>query len=382
MAILRITNVSPTKLWLRDLYRELAPSETSIINRTSAEMGDMVGLQEYLAEGKVVVDIDLEAYEPPGELIAVWPLGLNWRPTVLATGDLPLLKNRLGDTRLVVNTLQLFAWDGANWVGLGGGGGGAPIDASYLVATTNGALSDERVLAVTSDLTLTDGGPNTTMTVGMAATTVAAGPYGSNTSVPSLVVDANGRLTSVANTAISFPAAPIQSVTGTAPINVTAGANPVVSHNNSGAVAGTYGDASNSARVTVDAKGHVTAATTVPISITAPIGTFILGTGPIQTISANTDQITPVAVLHRIQVSGENKALTSTPQINLPGAVLGQVVFIQNVGASFHVDLARGVAEGLSLSNANRRLDPGGTFMFVFNGSLWVEVTHTQGTTT
>lgn len=174
----------------------------------------------------------------------------------------------------------------------------------------------------------------------------------------------------------------VAGVTGIAPINVTAGVNPVVSHNASGVAAGTYGDGANSARVTVDAKGHVTAATTVPISITAPIGTFVLGTGPIQTISANTDQITPVAPLHRIQTNGSNKALTSTPQINLPGAVLGQVQLVQNVDPSFHVDVTRGVAEGLSLSNSNKRLDPGGTFMFVYNGSLWVEVVHTQGTTT
>ena len=174
----------------------------------------------------------------------------------------------------------------------------------------------------------------------------------------------------------------VASVTGIAPINVTAGVNPVVSHNASGVAAGVYGDASNSARVTVDAKGHVTAATQVPISITAPIGTFVLGTGPIQTISANTDQIVPVAPLHRIQTNGSNKTLTSTPQINLPGAVLGQIQFVQNVDPSFHVDVTRGVAEGLSLSNSNKRLDPGGTFMFVYNGSLWVEVVHTQGTTT
>jgi hypothetical protein len=61
-------------------------------------------------------------------------------------------------------------------------------------------------------------------------------------------------------------AGPILAVTGVAPINVTAGPNPIVSHDASGAVAGTYGDASNSARVTVDAKGHVTSATTVPIA--------------------------------------------------------------------------------------------------------------------
>ena len=173
----------------------------------------------------------------------------------------------------------------------------------------------------------------------------------------------------------------VATVTGIAPINVTAGANPVVSHDPSGVVAGTYGDASNSARLTVDAKGHVTSATTVPI-VPGPLGSLVLGTGPIQTISANTDQITPVALLHRIQTNGANHTLSSTPQINLPGAVLGQILFIQNVDPSFHIDLARGIAQGLSLSNANKRLDPGGTFIFVYNGSLWVEVVHTQGTTT
>lgn len=173
----------------------------------------------------------------------------------------------------------------------------------------------------------------------------------------------------------------IATVTGVAPINVTPGANPIVSHDASGVVAGTYGDAANVSQVTVDAKGHVTSATQVPI-FSSPIGSLILGTGPIQTINADTDQITPVALLHRIQTNGTNKALTSTPQINLPGAVIGQVLFIQNVDAARHVDLANGVAEQLSLSNANKRLDPGGTILLVYNGSLWVEVSHTQGTTT
>ncbi len=179
-------------------------------------------------------------------------------------------------------------------------------------------------------------------------------------------------------------AGPILTVTGIAPVNVTAGPNPIVSHDASGVVAGTYGDASNSARVTVDAKGHVTSATTVPISITAPIGAFILGTGPIQTISADTDQITPVAPLHRIQVIAGNHTLTSTPTINFPGAVLGQVVIVQNVGAANHVILQRGPVgdHALSLSNASKKIDPGGTIMLVFDGSLWVEVTHVESTNT
>ena len=86
-------------------------------------------------------------------------------------------------------------------------------------------------------------------------------------------------------------AGPILAVTGVAPINVTAGPNPIVSHDASGAVAGTYGDASNVAQVTVDAKGHVTAATTVPIAFpsstppSGPAGGDLTGTYPNPTLT-------------------------------------------------------------------------------------------------
>jgi hypothetical protein len=143
MSILRITNVSSGNLWMRDLYTELSPGETATIKRTPAEMGDMVGLQEYLAQGKVSVDIDLESYESSGELVPVWPLGLNGRPAVPTTVALPLLNNRLGDTRLVIDILQQFAWNGTVWVGLGGGGGGVTsVTASLPLSSSGGATPD------------------------------------------------------------------------------------------------------------------------------------------------------------------------------------------------------------------------------------------------
>ncbi len=50
------------------------------------------------------------------------------------------------------------------------------------------------------------GGPVTTNgTISLANTTVAAGSYGTSTSVPALTVDAQGRLTAVANIAIALP---------------------------------------------------------------------------------------------------------------------------------------------------------------------------------
>lgn len=127
MSILRVTNISGDSLWLRDLYTTLSVDETRTIKRTSAEMGDMIGLQELISENLVTVDIDLEDYEAPSELIAVWPLGLNWRPNVATVGDLPTEKNREGDTRLVSATLEMWVWDGSSWSLVSGGGGSGSV---------------------------------------------------------------------------------------------------------------------------------------------------------------------------------------------------------------------------------------------------------------
>jgi hypothetical protein len=297
-----------------------------------------------------------------------WELG-EWidetrvRPGVATFAALPVTGNELGDVRVVDFDQSWYYWNGLAWVPMGTGGGG-PILTVMGIAPIN----------VTA-------GPNPI--VSHDASGAVAGTYGNATSVSQVTVDVKGHVTSATTTPITFPAAPLQSITGTAPINVTAGANPVVSHNASGAVAGTYGDASNSAQVTVDVKGHVTAATTVPISITAPIGTLVLSTGPLQVISANTDQITPVAALHRIVTNGVNHILSSTPTINLPGAVVGQLLVIQNVDTARTVTLQAGVVQQLQLSNASKQIAPGGSMILVFSvGSRWVELTHITSTTT
>lgn len=120
----------------------------------------------------------------------------------------------------------------------------------------------------------------------------------------------------------------------------------------------------------------------VDVAATGVFGTFTFDLGAVQTISAATDQFTPTTSAHRFTVAGSNYTLTSTPVINWPGAVAGQVLMLLNVGPTFHVILDRGVAEGLSLSNANKKLDPGGSMILMYNGSVWVELTHTESTTT
>lgn len=54
-------------------------------------------------------------------------------------------------------------------VGASGGGGGAPTDAEYVVLSTDGTLTDERVLAVGSGLDLSDGGAGSNITLANTA---------------------------------------------------------------------------------------------------------------------------------------------------------------------------------------------------------------------
>lgn len=51
----------------------------------------------------------------------------------------------------------------------GEGGSGAPIDAAYVVMALNDSLTDERVLAVGTDMTLADGGAGGSATVGLSS---------------------------------------------------------------------------------------------------------------------------------------------------------------------------------------------------------------------
>lgn len=112
--------------------------------------------------------------------------------------------------------------------------------------------------------------------------------------------------------------------------------------------------------------------------------TIIWQTHPVQTITGPASQFLPQGSYHRFTSAG-NITLTSTPTIQWPGAVVGQTVILHNVGSpgTGHVTLNAGVGTGLSLSNANSRIDEGGTSMLVYNGAgVWTEVTHTQATST
>jgi glutaredoxin len=162
------------------------------------------------------------------------------------------------------------------------------VGVNFSAATVASAdkLTTGRTISITGDLAYTspsfDGTVNVTATGTLANTGVVAATYGSSTTVPQIIVDSKGRITSASNVGVNFSAATVASadkltngrtisITGdltyTSPsfdgtVNVTATGTLA----STGVVANTYGSGSQVPVFTVDSKGRITSVTNTSIT--------------------------------------------------------------------------------------------------------------------
>lgn len=63
-----------------------------------------------------------------------------WKDPVATSTDLPTQNNSEGDVRLVLDTQTQYAWDGATWTAIGGGGGGITALTGDVTASGSGSV--------------------------------------------------------------------------------------------------------------------------------------------------------------------------------------------------------------------------------------------------
>jgi len=163
---------------------------------------------------------------------------------------------------------------------------------------TNTYLTSNQNIVFSGDVS---GNGTTNISLTLANSGVTAGLYGSTTNIPQITVDAKGRVTNVTNVAVSIPSGSLTftgDVTGTG----STGSSTALTLANSGVTAGTY------TKVTVDAKGRTTSATTLSASDIPNLDASKITSGTIDAarLPSYVDDVLEYANLAGFPASGES----------------------------------------------------------------------------
>jgi len=134
-----------------------------------------------------------------------------------------------------------------------------------------------------------------------------------------------GNVTASTSIPVANVTGAVSSVTGTSPISSSGGTTPAISLNTSGVTAASYGGAANSATITVDTYGRITAASNTAIAIA---NTQVSGLGTMSTQNSNSVTITggnaAVNIANVVTLNVSSTAviasLTTTNIVNINGS--------------------------------------------------------------
>jgi len=190
---------------------------------------------------------------------------------------------------------------------------------------SGGALSidlDSETLTIAGGTGLSSVGSGNSLTLNLDDTAVTAGDYGDATNIPSFTVDAQGRITSASNVAISTSftlsdGSNTQTVNGGDTLTVSGGTGltstvsatdtVTLDLDNTAVTAGDYGSATAIPTFTVDAQGRLTAAGEASISSDLTIGA---DSGTDDTVRVGTDTLNFAGTSNEVTTTVSNNTIT------------------------------------------------------------------------